>query len=379
MTDEPDVSKAGEIPAPASRGIDEILADDAVAPAIGGLRDAIVDAREFVGELTLVVDRLRIREICESFRRNGYLYLVDITGVDYSQYTGHAGERFAVVYHLYSFDRNQRIRLKVMAADGEKVPSVTSVWKTANWPERETWDMFGIEFEGHPNLERILMWDGFNGHPLRKDFPVRGIDTGARIYPEVFPVGTGPMPGSTGKNAADVNLYRGEWVAYGTAPVSQPEPPKKALPPARPPATPAAGGAPTPAAPPAPASPAAAPAAAAPAASTAPADAPPAASPVADAGPIADATPEVTGASAADAPWHDENLTLAERMGLASGRGLRAELFAAMAQTDCGACGWDCEGYAIALDTGETDDISLCVPGEAETEDTLKALLEKRS
>ena len=101
------------------------------------------------------------------------------------------------------------------------VPTVTAVWKTANWHERETWDMMGIRFEGHPNLERILMWEGFNGHPLRKDFPVRGIDTGARIYPEVFPEGGGPMPGSTGKDAKDVNLYKGEWTRYGTSPPAQ--------------------------------------------------------------------------------------------------------------------------------------------------------------
>jgi hypothetical protein len=101
------------------------------------------------------------------------------------------------------------------------VPSVTSVWRTANWHERETFDMMGIQFSGHPNLERILMWDGFNGHPLRKDFPIRGIDTGARIYPEVFPEGGGPKAGSTGKDVKDVNLYKGEWKRYGQWPVAQ--------------------------------------------------------------------------------------------------------------------------------------------------------------
>ena len=66
------------------------------------------------------------------------------------------------------------------------------VWKTANWLEREAWDLFGIHFEGHPGLERILTWEGFNGHPLRKDFPVEGVDTGAAIYPDDFPEGGGP-------------------------------------------------------------------------------------------------------------------------------------------------------------------------------------------
>jgi hypothetical protein len=81
--------------------------------------------------------------------------------------------------------------------------------------------MLGITFTGHPNLERILMWEGFNGHPLRKDFPIRGIDTGARIYPEVFPEGGGPKAGSTGKPVNDVNIYKGEWKRYGTWPVAQ--------------------------------------------------------------------------------------------------------------------------------------------------------------
>jgi hypothetical protein len=113
------------------------------------------------------------------------------------------------------------VRLRVWTAEGEPVPSVTTVWKTANWHERETFDMLGITFSGHPNLERILMWEGFNGHPLRKDFPIRGIDTGARIYPEVFPEGGGPKAGSTGKDVKDVNVYNGEWKRYGTWPAAQ--------------------------------------------------------------------------------------------------------------------------------------------------------------
>lgn len=348
MTEEPEAPKTGETPAPASRGTDEVLADPLVADAVGLVRDAVLETREFAGELTLVIERRRVREVCESFKRGGFDYLVDLTAVDYSKYPGHSGDlRFAVVYQLYSFARNGRVRLKLRVADGVKVPSVTSVWKTANWMEREAWDMFGIEFEGHPNLERILMWDGFNGHPLRKDFPLRGIDTGARIYPEVFPAGAGPQPGSTGKDAADVNLYQGEWLTYGMHPVSQPAPVKPALPP--------------------PSKTEDAPAAAvAPVAESSPAtpDAAAAGAPAA-----------VTGASSADVPWHDESLTLPERMKLAKGKGLRSELFAAMAQTDCGACGWDCEGYAAALASGETDDITLCVPGEAETEDELKKLM----
>jgi NADH-quinone oxidoreductase subunit C len=207
--------------APPGRSVEEIQRDPLVASAVSRAPDAITGAKELVGEITLFVDRDRIAEVCRSFKADGFVYLVDLCGVDYSKFPNHTGPRFSVVYTLYSFAKNARVRLRVWTAENEPVPSVTSVWKTANWHERETFDMLGIEFSGHPNLERILMWDGFNGHPLRKDFPIRGIDTGARIYPEVFPEGGGPKPGSTGKDAKDVNLYKGEWKRYGTWPPAQ--------------------------------------------------------------------------------------------------------------------------------------------------------------
>ena len=207
--------------APPARSVDEIKRDPLVAAAVARVDDAITGAKEFAGEITLFADRDRIADVCRAFKSDGFVYLVDLAAVDYSKYPGHTGPRFSVAYTLYSFQKNNRVRLRVWTDDKEPVPSVTSVWKTANWHERETFDMFGIEFTGHPNLERILMWDGFNGFPLRKDFPIRGIDTGARIYPEVFPEGGGPKAGSTGKPAADVNLYKGEWKRYGTWPAAQ--------------------------------------------------------------------------------------------------------------------------------------------------------------
>ncbi|HEV7768604.1 MAG TPA: NADH-quinone oxidoreductase subunit C [Thermoanaerobaculia bacterium] len=206
---------------PVGRSVDEIQRDPLVAAAVSRLGDAIVGARELVGEITLFADRDRIVEVCRAFKSDGFVYLVDLCGVDYSKFPNHTGPRFSVVYTLYSFQKNARVRLRVWTPENEPVPSVTSVWKTANWHERETFDMFGIDFSGHPNLERILMWDGFNGHPLRKDFPIRGIDTGARIYPEVFPEGGGPKAGSTGKDVKDVNVYKGEWKRYGTWPAAQ--------------------------------------------------------------------------------------------------------------------------------------------------------------
>lgn len=310
---------------PAARTAEQIKGDPLVAAAVGRSGDAITGAREFAGEITLTVDRERIAEVAATFKAEGFTYLVDLAGIDYSKYPNHAGARFVVSYTLYSFAKNARVRLKVAADEGQSIPSVTSVWKTANWHERETFDMLGVEFEGHPNLERILMWDGFNGFPLRKDFPVRGIDTGARIYPEVFPDGGGPMAGSTGKDVKDVNVYKGEWKRYGTWPIAEIA------------ARAAAGGQPP---------------------------APELAEVVADS---AQPTP--------DAPWHDPDKGLGERMELAKAGSLKDKLFAAMAQTDCTACGWDCEGYAEAIAKGETKDLTLCVPGEAETEDMLKKLM----
>ncbi len=207
--------------APPARSFDDIKRDPLVAASVSRAGDAITGAKEQVGEITLFVERDRIVDVCRIFKDDGFNYLVDLAGVDYSKYPNHTGPRFSVAYTLYSFQKNNRVRLRAWTPENESIPSVTSVWKTANWHERETFDMLGIDFSGHPNLERILMWEGFNGHPLRKDFPIRGIDTGARIYPEVFPEGGGPKPGSTGKPAADVNIFKGEWNKYGTAPAPQ--------------------------------------------------------------------------------------------------------------------------------------------------------------
>jgi NADH-quinone oxidoreductase subunit C len=311
---------------PAARSAEDIKRDPLVASAVARTPSAITGAKEFAGEITLTVARESIVEVCRSFKDDGFNYLVDLSGVDYSKYAGHTGPRFGIAYTLYSFRKNQRVRLRVFT-DEDPVPSVTSVWKTANWHERETFDMLGVQFEGHPNLERILMWDGFNGHPLRKDFPVRGIDTGARIYPEVFPEGGGPRAGSTGKDAQDVNIYQGEWTRYGTWPMAQIAGQRAAAGEQQPPAPELAGV-------------------------------------------VADSAKP-----SEDAPWHDPELALPQRMDMAKAGSLKDKLFAAMAQTDCTACGWDCEGYAAAIASGETNDLTLCVPGEQETEDMLKKLM----
>ena len=95
-------------------------------------------------------------------------YCVDITAVHYPQ----REKQFDVIWILYSFPRNERIRVKTMIADGESVPSAVPIWPAANWLEREVYDMFGIRFDGHPNLKRILLPDGWKGHPLRKDYGI---------------------------------------------------------------------------------------------------------------------------------------------------------------------------------------------------------------
>jgi NADH-quinone oxidoreductase subunit C len=153
------------------------------------LPDTVVSAKEFAGQVTVVVQTEAIARVARHLKdAEDFKYCVDITAVDWKT----RAPRFDVVYHLYSFSKNARIRVKCTAADGEEVPSIASVFLAANWCERETWDMFGIGFSGHPDLRRILTWEGFNGHPLRKDFPLEGIDTGAAVYPEEWPEGGGP-------------------------------------------------------------------------------------------------------------------------------------------------------------------------------------------
>jgi NADH-quinone oxidoreductase subunit C len=132
---------------------------------------SILEVAEFRGELTIVVRKEDIVPICRFLRDDPellYNFLSDLCAVDYLE----RKPRFDVVYNLYSIQKNDRVRLKVQVDDDEAIPSVTSVWSTANWHEREVFDMFGIRFEGHPDLRRILMPEDWEGHPLRKDFPL---------------------------------------------------------------------------------------------------------------------------------------------------------------------------------------------------------------
>ncbi len=139
------------------------------------------DLTESTGELTLVVKARDYREIALQLRDHPSLrfeQLIDLCGVDYQAYGEGAydGPRFAAVLHLLSLAHNWRLRVRVFASDDDfpLLPSVVEFWSSANWYEREAFDLFGIVFEGHPDLRRILTDYGFIGHPFRKDFPISG-------------------------------------------------------------------------------------------------------------------------------------------------------------------------------------------------------------
>lgn len=138
-------------------------------------RDSIQLVNDFRGERTLVVKKADIVRVCEFLRDNEafrFDSIRDICGVDYYR----PDDRYEVVYNLYSLEGKLRIRLKVCVDESDMhVPSVTSVWEGADWLERETYDMFGIFFDGHPDLRRIYMPEEFEHYPLRKDFPLMGI------------------------------------------------------------------------------------------------------------------------------------------------------------------------------------------------------------
>ena len=133
---------------------------------------SILARREFRGETTLTVQREDIAGICGFCKESlGFDYLIDISSVD------NFGDepRFEMVYELSSIATNEHLRLKLdVSEDESEVPTVSAVWPTANWHEREIFDMMGIGFTGHPDLRRILMWEGYPYYPLRKDFPLGG-------------------------------------------------------------------------------------------------------------------------------------------------------------------------------------------------------------
>ena len=148
------------------------------------LGSSILDSSQSAGELTVEIDHKEIVGACAAlrdFETSSFEQLIDLCGVDYSTYgvedpsKSWSGPRYAVVYHLLSVRHNHRLRIKTFLDDELPViQSVTNVWPCADWFEREAFDLFGIVFEGHPDLRRILTDYGFIGHPFRKDFPISG-------------------------------------------------------------------------------------------------------------------------------------------------------------------------------------------------------------
>jgi len=146
--------------------------------AVGKLKEkffgSVLDVTEFRGESTVTVKKEDIVAICAFAKKElGYNLLSDVCGVDY---LGRA-PRFMVVYHLFNISTKERLRLKAPVEEKDpRIDTVSGVWATANWHERECWDLMGIVFNNHPDLRRILMPDDWEGHPLRKDYPLQGPD-----------------------------------------------------------------------------------------------------------------------------------------------------------------------------------------------------------
>ena len=161
-------------------------------PVLGFVKERFADrtlrAAEFRGDTTIIVTPKDLHEVLQFLRddpRCAFDFLSDVVGIDYLQYPTQTLGRFAVVYLLCSYSRTDRIAVKVyldpsIPTEGIEhdpalhLPSVCDIWPGAEWPEREVFDMFGIRFDNHPDLRRILLWEEYPAHPLRKDYPLRG-------------------------------------------------------------------------------------------------------------------------------------------------------------------------------------------------------------
>ncbi len=166
MSDSISQTSAGKLQA-----VEQFREHPAVKALLGGNAQALTGAKFDRGEFTLNVAPEEIRAACATLQAAGYNYFEDMTAVDWFP----SAPRFQLSYHLLSHARKERIRVCVwLAEDDSSVESITSVWPAADFYEREVFDLFGIRFEGHPNLRRILMPDDWEGHPLRKDYPVEG-------------------------------------------------------------------------------------------------------------------------------------------------------------------------------------------------------------
>lgn len=187
---------------------DALLADsvplganrNAALVALAELGGVVREDKEMVN---VTVPKARIVEALRACRAAGLEMLTDVFGIDYLTYPGHRGKRFAVVYNVHDVRGTDRLFVRVEVDDGESVPTATEVWRGADFLERETFDMLGIEFEGHPNLRKLLTPEDLDGHPHRKDFPLGETPTlfndGRFLDPAAFRAGlTGRSQGLTG-------------------------------------------------------------------------------------------------------------------------------------------------------------------------------------
>ncbi len=183
------------------------MSDLDAGASLKGVLDAMTDlggvVSEFKGMTSVTIGKAHIIEALTAARGAGLELLSDIFGIDYLTYPGHRGKRFAVVYNVHDLHGAVRLFLRVEVEDGESLPTATGVWRGADFLERETFDMLGIEFEGHPNLRKLLTPEDLDGHPHRKDFPLGETPTlfndGRFLDPATFRSGlTGRDQGLTG-------------------------------------------------------------------------------------------------------------------------------------------------------------------------------------
>jgi len=175
---EPPASAKPPVPAkPKLDPVEEKLRRPVESPALEALKsalpDAVIESGCYAGEVSVLVPKERIVEVLRFLHddpRTAFDLLADQTAADYPK----REKRFDIVYHLYSIPRNHRLRVRVRVGDGEALASATAVYHAADWHEREIFDLFGVTFEGHPELKRILLPDEWEGHPLRKEYPLEG-------------------------------------------------------------------------------------------------------------------------------------------------------------------------------------------------------------
>lgn len=174
-----------------------------VTAALAALNELGGQVKRDKDMLSVTVEKSQLILGLEALKSHGYLMLTDIFGIDYLTYPGHRGKRFTVAYNVHDISGANRLFLRVDLDDGESLPTATKLWKGASFLEREVYDMFGVEFQGHPDLRKLLTPEDLDGHPHRKDFPLGETPTlfndGRFLDPAAFRAGlTGKDGGLTG-------------------------------------------------------------------------------------------------------------------------------------------------------------------------------------